>query len=59
MPKVTCEFISSFSATISVTTVRISKKYAIYGYRSIRKPFLTIRQKWKSAMGQHAWGKKF
>ena len=48
VPQVCTEFISGCSATISASTVRrILKKYGIHGYRSIRKPFLTITQRRK------------
>ena len=54
------EFISGCSATTSASTVRrILKKYGIHGYRSIRKPFLTITHRRKNALGQQAQGMEF
>lgn len=48
VPQVTCDFISRCSTEISSSTVRrILKKYGIHGYRSVRKPFLSIRQRQK------------
>jgi len=45
---VCAEFISGCSTTIPASTIkRILKKYGIHGYRSIRKPFLTITQRRK------------